>query len=132
MFSRRPLVSAAAIGTLALFTACSSTPMGNNGGASPSTVSAPMQGESGRVNSIEVIPVASRTSGAGAILGAVIGDLNQRRGQVQDVGARGVKKLVSALVPLRNMFGYSTRVRSLTEGRATFSMQPHSYDTLQG
>ena len=65
-------------------------------------------------------------------MGGVIGDLNQRRGQVQDVGARGVKKLVSALVPLRNMFGYSTRVRSLTEGRATFSMQPHSYDTLQG
>jgi elongation factor G len=64
-------------------------------------------------------------------LGAVIGDLNQRRGQVQDVGARGVKRVVQALVPLRNMFGYSTRLRSLTEGRATFSMQFHSYDTLQ-
>ena len=65
-------------------------------------------------------------------LGAVIGDLNQRRGQVQDVGSRGVKRLVSALVALRNMFGYSTRLRSLTEGRATFSMQFHAYDTLQG
>jgi elongation factor G len=64
-------------------------------------------------------------------LGAVIGDLNQRRGQVQDVGSRGVKRLVAALVPLRNMFGYSTRLRSLTEGRATFSMLFHSYDTLQ-
>jgi elongation factor G len=64
-------------------------------------------------------------------LGAVIGDLNQRRGQVQDVGARGAKRLVSAHVPLRNMFGYSTRLRSLTEGRATFSMQFHAYDTLQ-
>ncbi|MDQ3340450.1 MAG: elongation factor G [Myxococcota bacterium] len=64
-------------------------------------------------------------------MGAVIGDLNQRRGQVQDVGSRGAKKLVAALVPLRNMFGYSTRVRSLTEGRATFSMLFHSYDTLQ-
>jgi elongation factor G len=64
-------------------------------------------------------------------MGAVIGDLNQRRGQVQDVGSRGAKKLVAALVPLRNMFGYSTRVRSLTEGRATFSMTFHSYDTLQ-
>jgi elongation factor G len=64
-------------------------------------------------------------------LGAVIGDLNQRRGQVQDVGARGVKRLVTALVPLRNMFGYSTRLRSLTEGRATFSMLFHAYDTLQ-
>jgi len=65
-------------------------------------------------------------------MGAVIGDLNQRRGQVQDVGSRGTKKLVTAYVPLRNMFGYSTRVRSLSEGRATFSMQFHSYDTLQG
>ncbi|HET9620002.1 MAG TPA: elongation factor G [Kofleriaceae bacterium] len=64
-------------------------------------------------------------------LGAVIGDLNQRRGQVQDVGARGAKRLVAALVPLRNMFGYSTRLRSLTEGRATFSMLFHAYDTLQ-
>jgi len=64
-------------------------------------------------------------------LGAVIGDLNQRRGHVQDVGSRGVKRLVTAHVPLRNMFGYSTRLRSLTEGRATFSMLFHAYDTLQ-
>ncbi len=64
-------------------------------------------------------------------LGAVIGDLNQRRGQVQDIGSRGAKRLVAALVPLRNMFGYSTRLRSLTEGRATFSMLFHAYDTLQ-
>jgi elongation factor G len=64
-------------------------------------------------------------------LGAIIGDLNQRRGQVQDVGARGTKRLVAAHVPLRNMFGYSTRLRSLSEGRATFSMLFHAYDTLQ-
>jgi elongation factor G len=64
-------------------------------------------------------------------LGAVIGDLNQRRGHVQDVGSRGAKRLVAAHVALRNMFGYSTRLRSLTEGRATFSMQFHAYDTLQ-
>jgi elongation factor G len=64
-------------------------------------------------------------------LGAVIGDLTQRKGNVQDVATRGAKKVVAAHVPLRNMFGYSTRVRSLTEGRATFSMLFHSYDTLQ-
>ncbi len=64
-------------------------------------------------------------------MGAVIGDLNQRRGHVQDVGAKGTKRVVQAHVPLRNMFGYSTRLRSLTEGRATFSMERHSYDTLQ-
>jgi elongation factor G len=64
-------------------------------------------------------------------MGGVIGDLNQRRGQVQDVESRGAKRVVKAVVPLRNMFGYSTKLRSLTEGRATFSMQAHSYDTLQ-
>jgi len=65
-------------------------------------------------------------------LGAVIGDLNQRRGHVQDVGSRGAKRLVQAHVALRNMFGYSTRLRSLTEGRATFAMTFHAYDTLAG
>ncbi|HEY4242468.1 MAG TPA: elongation factor G [Kofleriaceae bacterium] len=64
-------------------------------------------------------------------LGAIIGDLNQRRGQIQDVTAQGTKRIATALVPLRNMFGYSTRVRSLTEGRADFNMTFHSYDTLQ-
>ena len=65
-------------------------------------------------------------------LGAIIGDLNQRRGQIQDVAVRGVKQVVSALVPLRAMFGYSTRMRSLSEGRATFMMKFHAYDTLAG
>ena len=64
-------------------------------------------------------------------LGAIIGDLNQRRGHVQDVGQRGAKRIVQALVPLRNLFGYSTRLRSLSEGRATFAMQFHAYDTLE-
>jgi len=64
-------------------------------------------------------------------LGSVIGDLQQRHGQVQDVGATGTKRIVQAFVPLRNMFGYSTRLRSLSEGRATFRMQFHTYDTLQ-
>jgi elongation factor G len=65
-------------------------------------------------------------------LGGVIGDLNQRRGQVQDVSSRGEKRIVTAHVALRNMFGYSTRLRSLSEGRATFGMQFHKYDTLGG
>jgi elongation factor G len=63
-------------------------------------------------------------------LGAIIGDLNQRRGQVVDVETRGTKKVVTAHVALRNMFGYSTRMRSLSEGRATFMMRAHAYDTL--
>jgi elongation factor G len=66
-------------------------------------------------------------------MGSVIGDLQQRRGQVQDVEARGgTKRMISARVALRNMFGYSTRLRSMSEGRATFSMHFHAYDSLQG
>jgi len=64
-------------------------------------------------------------------LGSVIGDLQQRHGQVQNMEAAGSKRVVSALVPLRNMFGYSTRLRSMTAGGATFRMQMHTYDTLQ-
>ena len=63
-------------------------------------------------------------------LGAIIGDINQRRGHVLDVTARGAKTEVEALVPLRNLFGYSTDVRSLTQGRATFTMQFHTYGTI--
>ena len=63
-------------------------------------------------------------------LGAIIGDLNQRRGQVVDVDSRGAKKVVTAHVALRNMFGYSTRMRSLSEGRATFMMRAHAYDAI--
>ena len=63
-------------------------------------------------------------------LGGIIGDLNQRHGQVQSVGSRGDKSVVEAVVPLRNMFGYSTRLRSMSEGRATFMMQFSSYDTV--
>ena len=65
-------------------------------------------------------------------LGAVIGDLNARSGQIQNVGARGPKSLVDAHVPLANMFGYSTKIRTLTSGRAEFTMQFARYDTLQG
>jgi elongation factor G len=63
-------------------------------------------------------------------LGAVIGDLNARQGQIQNVGARGAKSVVDALVPLANMFGYSTRLRTLTSGRAEFTMQFSRYDAL--
>jgi elongation factor G len=63
-------------------------------------------------------------------LGGIIGDLNQRHGQVQSVSSRGDKSVVDAVVPLRNMFGYSTRLRSMSEGRATFTMQFSSYDAF--
>jgi elongation factor G len=63
-------------------------------------------------------------------LGSVIGDLNARQGQIQNVGARGPKSVVDALVPLANMFGYSTKLRTLTSGRAEFTMQFSRYDAL--
>ena len=63
-------------------------------------------------------------------LGSVIGDLNARSGQIQNVGARGPKSLVDALVPLANMFGYSTKLRTLTSGRAEFTMKFSRYDAL--
>jgi elongation factor G len=60
----------------------------------------------------------------------VIGDLRARRAQIRDLGNRSELRVVEALAPLRRMFGYSTDLRSLTKGRATFTMRFHSYDSL--
>ncbi len=62
-------------------------------------------------------------------LGGVIGDLNQRRGRIEDVGTRGEKRVISAKVPLQKMFGYSTDLRSLSQGRATYTMTFAEYDS---
>ncbi len=64
-------------------------------------------------------------------LGAVIGDLQARRAQVLDIGWRQQLRLVDATVPLAAMFGYSTDLRSLTHGRATFSLHFHAFDTVE-
>ena len=56
-------------------------------------------------------------------MGDVIGDLNSRRGKVQGMSERGGFQIVDALVPLANMFGYSTDLRSKTQGRASYSME---------
>ena len=55
-------------------------------------------------------------------MGDVIGDLNSRRGQVKNMDQRGNMKVVTADVPLANMFGYSTDLRSKTQGRASYTM----------
>ena len=60
-------------------------------------------------------------------LGNVIGDLNSRRGQIQGQESRAGAMQVDALVPLANMFGYATDLRSSTQGRGQYSMEPHSY-----
>ncbi len=61
-------------------------------------------------------------------VGDVLGDLNARRAQIEDVGFRGQQRVIIAKVPLRRMFGYSTDLRSATQGRATYSMQFETYD----
>ena len=60
-------------------------------------------------------------------LGNVIGDLNSRRGQIQGQENRSGAVQVDALVPLGEMFGYATDLRSRTQGRGQYSMEPHSY-----
>jgi elongation factor G len=59
--------------------------------------------------------------------GAVIGDLNSRRGQIQGQDMRGNANVVNAMVPLANMFGYVNNLRSMSQGRATFTMQFDHY-----
>ncbi len=60
-------------------------------------------------------------------MGDVIGDLNRRRGQVEGMDERGGNKIVNAFVPLSEMFGYSTDLRSATQGRATYAMEFDHY-----
>ncbi len=63
-------------------------------------------------------------------LGTVIGDLTARRGQILGQEARPGAQQVDALVPLSNMFGYATDLRSSTQGRGQYTMEPHSYAEL--
>jgi elongation factor G len=63
-------------------------------------------------------------------LGSVIGDLKARRANILDVGTGHDRRVAQAHVPLREMFGYSTELRSLTQGRATFTMEFHAFDNL--
>jgi elongation factor G len=63
-------------------------------------------------------------------MGDVIGDLSSRRGKVEEMGQRGNARIVKALVPLAEMFGYATDLRSLSQGRATYTMQFHSYNDV--
>jgi elongation factor G len=60
-------------------------------------------------------------------MGDVIGDLNSRRGQIQAMDERSGARIVKAIVPLSEMFGYVGDLRSKTQGRASYSMQFDSY-----
>ncbi|MDA8125866.1 MAG: elongation factor G [Deltaproteobacteria bacterium] len=61
-------------------------------------------------------------------MGEVIGDINTRRGEIQDITPKGLVSEIRARVPLKAMFGYSTDLRSATQGRAVFSMKFFAYD----
>ncbi|MGH3849182.1 MAG: elongation factor G, partial [Pseudonocardiaceae bacterium] len=63
-------------------------------------------------------------------MGDVIGDLSSRRGRIEGMDQRGSSQVIRAQVPLAEMFGYATDVRSRTQGRATYTMQFHSYQEV--
>jgi len=65
-----------------------------------------------------------------ANMGDVIGDLNSRRGKINGMNPRGNMQVVTAEVPLSQMFGYSTDLRSKTQGRATYTMQFEKYEQV--
>jgi elongation factor G len=62
--------------------------------------------------------------------GAVVGDLNSRRGKIIAMEARASAQVIRANVPLGQMFGYATDVRSMTQGRATYTMQFARYEEV--
>jgi elongation factor G len=63
-------------------------------------------------------------------MGAIVGDLNSRRGRILSMEARGSSQVIRANVPLGQMFGYATEMRSMTQGRATYTMQFARYEEV--
>ena len=63
-------------------------------------------------------------------MGDIIGDLSSKRARIEGTEARGNVKVVNAQVPLAEMFGYATNLRSQTQGRASFNMEPSHYEEV--
>ena len=63
-------------------------------------------------------------------MGDIIGDLNSRRGQVQGMDSRGNASVIQAMVPLANMFGYVNTLRSMSQGRAQYTMFFDHYEQV--
>ncbi len=63
-------------------------------------------------------------------MGDVIGDISSRRGRIEGMEARGNAQIVRGFVPLSEMFGYSTDLRSSTQGRGTYTMQFDHYEEV--
>ena len=62
--------------------------------------------------------------------GDIMGDLNRRRGKIMSIESRAGLSVVNAEVPLAEMFGYSTAIRSLSKGRSSYSMEPHAFEQV--
>ena len=63
-------------------------------------------------------------------MGDVIGQLNSKRGRIEEMGNRGMAKIITAFVPLSEMFGYMTDLRSASQGRATYAMEFDHYEEV--
>ena len=63
-------------------------------------------------------------------MGEVIGDISSRRGKVLGMGSRPAARVIEASVPLASMFGYATEMRSMSQGRATYTMQFSHYEPV--
>ena len=63
-------------------------------------------------------------------MGDIIGDLSSRRVKIESISDRGNTKLIKGLAPLSEMFGYATIVRSLSQGRASYTMEPSYYQEV--
>ena len=62
--------------------------------------------------------------------GDILGDVNRRRGMIQGVDAKNGQTVLNAQVPLAEMFGYATAIRSLSKGRASYSMEPAAFEQV--
>jgi elongation factor G len=62
--------------------------------------------------------------------GDLLGDLTRRRGKIISIDAKDTATALNAEVPLAEMFGYATAIRSLSKGRASYSMEPHSFEQV--
>ena len=65
-------------------------------------------------------------------MGETIGDINSRGGKIDEITSKGRIKTIKSSMPLKKMFGYSTDLRSASQGRGTFSMQFSHYDKASG
>jgi len=63
-------------------------------------------------------------------MGDVLGQINSKRGRIEEMGERGQAKIITAYVPLSEMFGYATELRSASQGRATYAMEFDHYEEV--